>query len=339
MDDLDPAAPQPLLQAAHQEPQRVQQLATQRTQQMNQPARPDDTTPAPCGHRGCRLKRSEVRAQLVAAAVLDDPDLTRICDQDPTFTTGGPIPDFASQRHVVEVKELTSQALRRFINLYEALPNRYVPVDGLRHLWAVSVDVSRAAATYDRNRKTPEVKTLIATLTQIITDLESRGITNAFTDHDNFPKYAQALGFYFDCAVLPDTTLEPGILLTGTITEHPRTLDLDGDVAAPLAKWLKSDQAENAEQSLAGRPGTHVLVLMASLDGPAAGLVHALHETPGEVPTSALTLPEDIDVLIVATDYDVVCFTPHDGWSRHTAPPHPEPDGGVGGHPQNGSDE
>lgn len=282
----------------------------------------NDTTPAPCGHLGCRLKPSEVRAQLAAATVLDDPALTRICDQDPTFTTGGPIPDFASQRHVVEVKELTSKALRRFIDLYEALPDRYVPVDGLRHLWAVSVDVSRAAATYDRNRKTPKVKTLIATLTQIITDLESRGITDAFTDHDNFPKYAKALGFYFDCAVLPDTALEPGILLTGTITEHDRTLDLDDDVAGLLQEWLDSDQAENAEQSLAGRPGTRVLVLVASLDGPAAVLVHALHEAPGEVPTAALQLPDGIDILIVVTDYDVVRYGPQDGWSRHTAPPH-----------------
>lgn len=339
MDDLDPAAPQPMLQTAHQEPQRVQQLASQRTEQMNQPTRPDDTTAALCGHRGCRLKPSEVRAQLVAAAVLDDPDLTRICDRDPKFADGGPIPDFASQRHVVEVKELTSQALRRFNSAYNDLGQRHFPMESLQQLWAVSVDVSRAAATYDGSRKTPVVKTLVARLTQIISDLESRGITNAFADHDNFPKYAKEFGFYFDCAVLPDAKLEPGILLTGTLTEHPRTLDLDGDVAALLQDWLDSEQAANARQSLAGRPGTRVLVLMASLDGPAGGLVHALHETPGEVPTTALQLPDDIDVLIVATDYDVVRFTPHDGWSRHTAPPHPEPDGGVGGHLQNGSDE
>ena len=337
MDDLDPAAPQPMLQTAHQEPQRIQQLATQRTQQMNQPARPDHTTPAPCGHRGCQRKPSEMRAQLVAATVLDDPDLTRICDQDPKDAAGGPIPDFASQRHVVEVKELTSKALRRFNSAYDDLGKRHFPSESLRQLWAASVDVSHAAATYDGNRKTPKVKTLVARLTQIITDLESRGITNAFADHDNFPKYAKEFGRYFDCAVLPDTTLEPGILLTGTITEHPRTRDLDGDVVAPLKEWLGSDQAENAEQSLAGRPGTHVLVLMASLDGPAAGLVHALHETPGETPTAALRLPDDTDILIVATDYDVLRYAPHDGWSRHTAPPHPEP--GVGGHPQNGSDE
>jgi hypothetical protein len=280
----------------------------------------DDTTPAACGHRGCRLKPGEVRAQLVAAAVLDDPDLTRVCDRDPAFT-GGAIPDFSSRRHVVEVKELTSQALRRFIDLYEALPGRYLRVESFRQLWAVSVDVSRAAATFDGNPRTPEVKTLIATLTQMIEDLESRGITDAFADHDNFSKYAKALGFYCDCAVLRDSPLEPGILLSGTISGQERTLDLDYDVTASLQDWLDSGRSANARQSLAGRAGTHVLVLMASLDGPAAGLIHTLQEMPGEVPAAALRLPEDVDVLIVATNRDVLRFTPDEGWSRHDAPP------------------
>ncbi|WP_155946517.1 hypothetical protein [Mycobacterium sp. URHD0025] len=146
---------------------------------------PDEMAPAPCGHRGCRLKPVEVRARLAAAFVLDDADLTRVCDQDPAFA-GGSIPDFSSHRHIVEVKELTSKVLRKFIDLYESLPQRYFPVES-SHLWAVSGDVSRAAATFDGNRQTPEVKTLIATLTQMTGDLESRGLTDSFADHENFP--------------------------------------------------------------------------------------------------------------------------------------------------------
>ncbi|GAB5901768.1 MULTISPECIES: hypothetical protein [Mycobacteriaceae] len=282
----------------------------------------DDTTPAPCGHRGCRLKPSEVRAQLLASTALDDPDLTRVCDQDEAVA-GGAIPDFRSRRHVVEVKELTSQALRRFIDLYEALPQRYIPKYSFRYLWAVSVDVSRAAGAYGGNPKTPEVKTLIATSTQLIEDLESRGIINSLADHENFPKYAKALGFYSNCAVVPDSPLGPGILLSGTISGQARTLDLDYDVTAFLQDWLDSEQSTNARQSLAGRAGIHVLVLMASLDGPAAGLIHTLRETPGEVPAAALRLPDDIDVLIVTTNIDVLRFTPNGGWLRHTAPPPP----------------
>lgn len=281
--------------------------------------RPDSTRPAPCGHRGCRLKPAEVRAQLVAAAVLNDPDLTRVCDQDPLFA-GGSIPDFISRRHVVEVKELTSRPLRRFIAAYDALPQRHIRVPGFRQLWAVSVDVSAAARTYDGNPETPVVKTLIATLTQMIEDLESRGITDSFADHDNFERYAKALGFYCHCAVLSGAPLDPGILLSGTINEQRRSADLDYDVTACLQDWLDSEHAASARQSLTGRAGIHVLVLMASPDGPAAGMIRTLWESPGEVPAGALRLPDDIDVLILATSTDVLHFTPHDGWSRRNAP-------------------
>lgn len=62
-----------------------------------------------------------MRAWVAAAAALDDPDLKRVCDRDVLYAVGRPSPDFRSQRHVVEVKELTSQPLRRFNGTYEAL--------------------------------------------------------------------------------------------------------------------------------------------------------------------------------------------------------------------------
>lgn len=262
----------------------------------------------------------EHRAQLAAATLLDDPDLTRICEQDQASNGAGPIPDFSSRRHVVEVKELTSQALRRFNAAYDALRHRHIPIESFRHLWSVSVDVSRAAGKYSGNPKTPEVRMLIATLTSMIEDLESRGLTDAFADHDNFARYARVLGFYCDCTVLPGTTLQPGILLCGSVVQRPRTLDLDLDVTALLQNWLDSDQSINARQSLAGRAGVHVLVVVPSRDGPAAAVIDTVRETPGEAPAAALRLPDNIDVLIVATDTDVLRFTPAGGWSRHPAP-------------------
>lgn len=280
--------------------------------------RPDDWAPAPCGHRGCRLKPVEVRAQLAAAAALDDADLTRVCDQDPAFA-GGPIPDFHSRRHVVEVKELTSRPLRGFNAAYDKRP-RYVRIPNLRHLWAASVDVSVAAAVYEGDPETPVVNTLIATLTEMVEDLESRGYTSSLHDHDNFPRYAKELGFYCDLAAQPDSPLEPGILLTGSVIKRPRTLDLDYDVTAPLQDWLDSDQSSNARRSLAGRRGVHVLAVVPSRDGPAATVIDTVRETPGEVPTTALRLPDGIDVLVVVTNTDVLRFTPADGWSRRSAP-------------------
>ncbi|MDZ4266663.1 MAG: hypothetical protein U1D00_13385 [Mycobacterium sp.] len=285
--------------------------------------RPDDLAPAPCGHRGCRLKPVEVRALLAAAAVLDDADLTRVCDRDPAFA-GGPIPDFHSPRHVMEVKEVTSRPLRGFNAACDKRP-RYVRMPNLRHLWAASVDVSAAAAVYEGDPEagdpeTPVVNTLISTVTEMVESLESRGYTSSLHDHDNFPRYAKELGFYCDLAVQPDSPLEPGILLSGTIVEHSRAHDLDIDVTEFLQEWLDSDQSANALQSLAGRVGVHVLVLMASVDGPAAGLIHTVQETPCEVPTAALRLPAGIDVLVVVTNTDVLRFTPADGWSRRSAP-------------------
>jgi hypothetical protein len=114
--------------------------------------------------------------------------------------------------------------------------------------------------------------------------------------------------------------LAPGILLSGSIGEQSRTTGLDYDVTAFLQDWLDSNEATNARQSLAARVAVHVLVLIASPDGPAAGLIHTLQETPGEVPAAALRLPDDVDVLIVATNTDVLRFTASDGWSRDTAP-------------------
>lgn len=278
---------------------------------------PDGSAPALCGHRGCRLTAVEVRAQLAAAVVLDDPDLTRVCDKDPSFA-GPAIPDFSSAYHVVEVKELTSRPLRGFNAAYDKQP-RHIRIPNLRHLWAASVDVSAAAAAYDGDPETPQVNTLVATLAQMVENLESRGYTDALHDHDNFQRYAKALGFYFDLAVQPNSPLEPGILLSGTIAEHPRTLDLDHDFTAVLQEWLDSDQSANARQSLASCSGLHVLVLMASRDGPAAGLIYTLQQKPGEIPVAALRLPGEIDVLIVATTTDVLYFTPRDGWSRRSA--------------------
>lgn len=272
-----------------------------------------------CGHPGCQITSVEQTAVAAGAAMLDDPDLTRICEQDRAFT-GGPIPDFHSPRHVVEVKELTSRPLRSFIAAYDALPGRYIRIPTFQHLWAVTLDVSPVHRTYDGNPKTPRVKPLIDSLTQFIGELESRAITDAFRDHDNGPQFAKMAGFYGHCAVLPGTGMQPGILFAGTTSEQPRTTHLDDDVTAFLQTWLDSEQSDNARRSLAGRTGAHVLALVASLDGPAAGMIHTLMENPGATPTATLRLPAEIDILIVTANTDVLGFTTSDGWARQSVP-------------------
>lgn len=288
----------------------------------------DIRVPAPCEHRGCAMKPVELRARAAAALALEDDELTRVCDQDPLYAgvVRRPSPDFRSPRHVVEAKELTSEPLRRFNGTYEALrkkrPNRqnHIPVQSFRQLWAVSVEVSAAAALYDGDVEMPELPKLIETLIPMIEDLEYRELTDSFADHDGFERWTKVIGFYGHCAVLPGAKLEPGILLAGTNSGQPHPLNVDYGVVAPLQTWLDSHRVKNTQASLAGHPEVRVLVITASPIGPTSRLIHTLLQWPGEVPTAALRLPDGIDVLVIATNTDILRFAPDDGWRRHRVP-------------------
>ncbi|UBV20314.1 MULTISPECIES: helix-turn-helix domain-containing protein [Mycolicibacterium] len=274
---------------------------------------------APCGHRGCQISPTEQRAHAAVTTMLDDPDLIRVCDA--AEPPGTAIPDFSSARHVIEVKELTSQQVRQFAAACDKhMPQRYVPVTDLRHLWAVSADVSAAAGEYAGRSATPKAKTMLDSITDLVRQLEARGVDDAFADAEIWERVAKVLGFYGHCAVLGGTSLEPGILFTGTVSGQARTLDLELDVVAVLQCWLDSEQSRNARESLAGRDGAHVLALVPHRDGPASSMLQTLGDTRGEIPTTALQLPHDIDVLIVVTDAEVLCFTAADGWSRRPLP-------------------
>ncbi|WP_324666308.1 hypothetical protein [Mycobacterium canetti] len=108
----------------------------------------DGSTPAPSGHRGCRITLVEQLALAAAVDLLDDRDLSRVCAaKEPS---GCAVPGFRSPRHVVEVKELTNLQVRRFVAACdEHLAERCLRVPGLQNLWAVSADVSVAAGAYD----------------------------------------------------------------------------------------------------------------------------------------------------------------------------------------------
>jgi len=62
-----------------------------------------------CDHPGCVSSDVEQHARDACATVLGDAQLVRVCEQ----TSAGPIPDFQSPRHTVEVKALTSPAPAR----------------------------------------------------------------------------------------------------------------------------------------------------------------------------------------------------------------------------------
>lgn len=188
-------------------------------------------------------------------------------------------------------------------------------------MWAVSADVSVAANSYKGRSGTPRANTMFESLIELVKDLEARGIRDVMTaDTDTWQRLTKVLGFYGDCAVLDTTAWAPGILFTGTLSGHARTLDLEYDVVAYLQGWLDSDQSKKGRAALVGGDGVHVLALVPSRDGPAAGMLQTLLETHGEIPTTPLQLPAEVDELIVVTNDEVLRFTPDGGWSRCDAP-------------------
>jgi len=85
-----------------------------------------------CGHPGCGSDDVERHALSAAAAVLVDDELTRVCQQE----SSGVKPDFRSRRHALEVKQLTSPALKRFFAAHaDHLEDPHRPIEGLSRVW------------------------------------------------------------------------------------------------------------------------------------------------------------------------------------------------------------
>lgn len=208
-----------------------------------------------CGHPRCATSPVEQRVRDAVAAVLGDTDLARVCEQE--FV--GPKPDFRSQRHVVEVKELTSPALRRFFDAQDAyLGDFYYPVEVLRNVWGVWADVSAALASFHGKARTPRADSLIESLAPLLMKLEAWGVTDAFADHEIWPQIAKILHFDSHCSVMPPGgPYAPGILFLGYGQGHSRTTYLDYDVVAsfrpgstpdmetmPASRWRASRALE-----------------------------------------------------------------------------------------------
>jgi len=274
---------------------------------------------AGCGHPACASDGIELHARDAAAAVLGDDELVRVCAQE----TAGVKPDFESQHHVLEVKELNSPALLKFFDAHAShRENPHLPIEGLSELWMVWADVSDAIESFDGKIPTPKAKSLIESLAPLLADMEARGVTDAFGDERVWPHIRRLLGFQAHCSVIPGAApgRAPGIHF-GVAHGHERTMHLEDDVVTFLQRWLDSDYSMNARNSLASdeRKGRRVVALVASMDGPAAAMLRTLSETPGEAIPTPLRLPSEIDAVIVTTGHEVLHFDCDTGWARHTA--------------------
>jgi hypothetical protein len=179
------------------------------------------------GHPGCESDDVEQHALNAAAAVLVDDELTRVCEQE----SSGVKPDFRSRRHALEVKQLTSPALRQFFAAHaEHLAYPHHPIEGLSHVWLVFADVSEAIESFDGRTTAPRADVLIASLTPLLKDLEARGIADAFGDDRVWPQMRRLLGFQGHCSMIPAAVgMKPGVFLSVS-HGHSRTTYLEYDV-------------------------------------------------------------------------------------------------------------
>jgi hypothetical protein len=138
--------------------------------------------------------------------------------------------------------------------------------------------------------------------------LEAKGLDDALLDAEIWPRIAQHIHHDGWCSVIPGGAFAPGIFFADHGYGQERTTYLEDDVVAFLQHWLDSPQADNARQSLAGEAALRCVALVASMEGPAAAMLRTLEETRGEQLRTGLTLPDEIDAVIVITDAEVLDY-------------------------------
>lgn len=273
-----------------------------------------------CGHEVCKSSEGEEFARSIAAVVLNDSSLLRVCEVEPADENK---PDFRSERHAVEVKRLASPSLVSFQTAHDRHVGgtRHFTVPSLHRVWGVIPDVTTAAESFDPT-PTPSLKQMVRKLTPLLERLEARGLTDALQDSWIAGEVASLTGQLSSCSVMPEAPWPgPGIVVFGYGHGHSRTTNLESDVVAFLQEWLSSSASENAKQSLANEGERHrVVVLVASPDGPSSGMVRTLSENPDTPLQTPLRLPANIDALIVITPYEVLDYGLTDQWRRERLP-------------------
>lgn len=266
-----------------------------------------------CSHPGCKPSAIEVLACDVVANILRDEEIDRLC----AMGSREPMPDFASRRHVVEVKELASQSLRA----YEAAHDRHLgygqhyPVESLHNVWGVWTDVTPAMGSFDQ-ANTPEARKLIRPLTRLLEQLEAEGISDINENWRSREAAVSLIGFGSCCVYPPGGPYPPGILMIGHASGYRRTTDPERDVVALLQEWLDSRHADNLKRSLMNADAVRVAALVASTDGPAHALISTLAESPEAGLLTPLQLPDEIDAVVVIAGPEVLDYGIVEGWRR-----------------------
>lgn len=291
-----------------------------------------------CGHENCE-KETLVEAAALAAAsqVLNDSELRRVCEVE----SDGAVPDYRSERHTVEVKKLASEPFERFAAAYRNSAGVF-SISSLTKTWMVSPNTTEASfAIKDRHLETPLINKLAKKLTPLLHELEDRKISSfrelvgieqralfeasSADPEEPAPSLAsrivEILGPRPTCDAIDDIKGVPHGIVLSHRQESTRVFDLDATVGDVIQAWMEVS-SENMRASMEGERSGQVRcgVVVAPDYGFGLKLIRSLSEDfpdLSEVPSGALKLPDELDILIVVAGDQAISFRKSTGaWER-----------------------
>lgn len=270
---------------------------------------------------------AERTGKAAAARVLADLDLERVCPRTEAVNRGNQpqSPDYRSVHSAVEVKELTSNAHRKFANaLHQQDFYRSPRLTSTWNVWPHH-DWSSSPSS---DRVIPP-RQLVKRLIPLLEQLEAANQTHPRVREPTDASFAivSLLGGGH-CEAMPAHLAArwgPGVLL-GHLISGERSGYLDEAIVAPIQHWIDNDRlATNMSRSLrdeSPRTRCGVLVLGDRLMQPAPShLRRSLSDFPGEIPTRELHMPESVDVFVVAAGDEILWYADGSGWSRMPGQP------------------
>ncbi|WP_430336184.1 hypothetical protein [Rhodococcus sp. ACT016] len=292
-----------------------------------------------CGHKKCENESDAEKAGLAAASqVLNDSGLQRVCENE----ADGPVPDYRSARHTVEVKQLAStsyEALRRASSKNSGIH----PVPALTKTWMISTDATASSFAIRHDVKAPFFPKLPKKLGPLLRELEDRGIFS----YRELVKIGNRERFKASATGSPEPALELARRIVAILGDNPtceaidsegserlpkgimltrkesgsRVPDLNVTVRDVVQNWIESD-SENMRASMSREGNLQIRcgVVVAPGYGYGFKIMRALGvDFPelSDVPTDPLKLPDELDILIIVAADQVISFRKSPGkWER-----------------------
>ncbi|NKV13037.1 hypothetical protein GS909_23285 [Rhodococcus hoagii] len=249
------------------------------------------------------------------------------------------MPDYRSARHTVEVKELGSTRYEAFRRAFRKTPGVY-PMPTLTKTWMISPNTTAASFAIKEEVATPFLPALSRRLAPLLRELEDRGIsdyrrlvsialaerfTGRFAGSGESAltlagRISDILGADPICEAADMEGVPPGIALAHH-QEMYRPFDLNVTVRDAIQNWIDySSENMCASMRREGSLQIRCGVVVAPDYGFGRTIDWSLSKDfPNlrEVPSGALKLPDELDVLTVIAGDQVISFRKASGeWDR-----------------------